>query len=398
MKGTSPPRSIVVVGGGVFGASAALSLRKRDYAVTLVDPGPLPHPDASSTDISKVVRPDYGADDFYMELMERSLAGFRSWNQAWGERLFHEDGFLLMTRQPMSEGGFEHDSFTRLTKRGHVPERVDANALRARFPAWAEGIYVDGYRSPQAGWAESGRIVERLLGDGRRAGVVVRDRFAVTSLLQEGSRVTGVRAEDGRTLSASWVVVAAGAWTPTLLPHLAEDMWAVGQPVFHFRPERPEDYRPPHFIPWAADISKTGWYGFPVSAEGIVKVAHHGVGRRVDPRAPRVVHASEEARFRAFLRETFPSLEAAELASTRLCLYCDTRNGDFWIDHDASLEGLVIAAGGSGHAFKFAPIIGDVIADVVEKKPNPYAGRFARRDRGEVTTERARSLVGAREE
>ena len=61
MKATN----ILVVGAGVFGASAALELRIRGHAVTLVDPGPLPHADASSTDVSKIVRADYGGDAFY---------------------------------------------------------------------------------------------------------------------------------------------------------------------------------------------------------------------------------------------------------------------------------------------------------------------------------------------
>ncbi|MHC4846807.1 MAG: NAD(P)/FAD-dependent oxidoreductase, partial [Planctomycetota bacterium] len=63
----------------------------------------------------------------------------------------------------------------------------------------------------------------------------------------------------------------------------------------------------------------------------------------------------------------------AELIGTRLCLYCDTADDRFWIDHDPEREGLVVAAGGSGHAFKFAPVLGELIADVVERRPNERA-------------------------
>ncbi|NIM61852.1 MAG: FAD-dependent oxidoreductase, partial [Acidobacteria bacterium] len=129
-------RSIVVVGGGVFGISAAIELRARGWVVTVCDPGPLPHPDASSTDISKAVRMDYGADVLYTEMAEASIEGWCRWNAEWDEQLYHPDGFLIMTRAPMKPGSFEHDGFELLRGRGHPVERIDRAGLAARFPAW----------------------------------------------------------------------------------------------------------------------------------------------------------------------------------------------------------------------------------------------------------------------
>lgn len=389
-------RSVLIVGGGIFGVASALELRRRGWAVTLTDPGPIPHPAASSTDISKMIRMDYGADELYMELGEQALAGWDELDRAWGEPLYHQDGFVLVTREPMRPGGFEHDSFELLKKRGHSPERLDGAALAARFPAWNGAVYRDGYFNPRAGWAESGRVVAKLAERARSEGVVVREGFRAATLVEEGSRVTGVASDSGERLGAGVVLVAAGAWTPTLLPHLAGVMWAVGQPVLHFRPDDPQAYAAPRFSGWAADIARTGWYGFPATREGIVKVANHGPGRPVHPDAPRMVEAGTEDRFRAFLRETFPGLAGAPLVHSHLCLYCDTWDGNFWIDHDADREGLVIAAGGSGHAFKFGPVIGPIIADVIERAPNPYAPRFARRERGAVVFEGARHPGGDR--
>jgi glycine/D-amino acid oxidase-like deaminating enzyme len=97
----------------------------------------------------------------------------------------------------------------------------------------------------------------------------------------------------------------------------------------------------------------------------------------MDPNGPRAVPATEEARFREFFRQFLPGLANAPLAYTRLCFYCDTFDGDFWIDHDPDRQGLLVCAGGSGHAFKFAPLLGSIIADVLEHKPNRYAHRFA---------------------
>ena len=97
-------RSVIVVGGGIFGVTAALELCSRGLAVELIDPGPLPHEHASSTDISKAVRMDYGADGFYTELAELALDGWRTWNREWTDPPYHEVGFLLMRREAMAPG------------------------------------------------------------------------------------------------------------------------------------------------------------------------------------------------------------------------------------------------------------------------------------------------------
>ena len=134
---------VAIVGGGIFGVTAALAFRARGCDVTLLDPQ-LPHPLAESTDISKVVRIDYGADADYTELGERALAGWRRWNARWP--LFHETGVTFLSRAPMAPGGFEHDSFALLTRRGHPVARLDAAECVRRFPAYRPGAYVDGVR------------------------------------------------------------------------------------------------------------------------------------------------------------------------------------------------------------------------------------------------------------
>ncbi|MFQ5922150.1 MAG: FAD-dependent oxidoreductase [Anaerolineales bacterium] len=141
---------------------------------------------------------------------------------------------------------------------------------------------------------------------------------------------------------------------------------------------------------WAADVGNTGWYGFPALDDGTLKVANHGPGKRQPAEAPREVDADTEDEFRAFFRSALPSLAETPMISNRLCMYCDTWDGDFWIDHDPDRPGLVVATGGSGHGFKFAPMLGPIIADVVEGKPNLFAHRFKWRARGELKTEHAR--------
>src|SRR5437868_6504482 len=107
----------VVVGAGINGVVAAIELRKRGHGVVLVDPGPLPHPLAASTDISKVVRAAYGPDKEYTELAERSREIWQEWNIEFGVELYHEVGFLCMRQRPMQAG--EDRKSTRLNS-SHV--------------------------------------------------------------------------------------------------------------------------------------------------------------------------------------------------------------------------------------------------------------------------------------
>ena len=83
----------------------------------------------------------------------------------------------------------------------------------------------------------------------------------------------------------------------------------------------------------------------------------------------RVVNDEEIVCLRRFLSETFPDLVDAPIVATRLCLYCDTRDEHFWIDRHPERRGLVVAAGGSGHGFKFGPLLGGLVADAMEGRP-----------------------------
>ena len=384
-------QSIVIVGAGVFGLTAALELRARGWRVSVIDPGPVPTPTAASTDISKVVRMDYGADVLWTELGRKSLVRWGEWNRASGQPLFHNDGFLVLSREAMQPGGFEFESFHFLTTLGEKLEHLDSTAVAQRFPGWAADKYPDGYFNPRGGWTESGKVVAWLAQKARREGVQVFEQCAFARLLEDGSRVIGVQAMDGREFRADLTLLATGAWTPTLLPELGDVMWATGQPVLNFRVAQPAEWQAPRFPVWAADIGRTGWYGFPALADGTLKVANHGPGRRVHPDEPRAVSPEDEPRFRAFLRDTFPALADAPLIGTRLCLYCDTFDGNFWLDHHPQRSGLCVAAGDSGHAFKFAPVLGELIADAVERKEGVAKKRFAWRERQATGTEGARA-------
>src|SRR6202171_5621318 len=124
---------VIIVGAGINGVTSAIELKKRGHKVSLIDPGPLPHPLAASTDISKAIRAAYGADEEYTVLAERSIPIWRKWNQELGVELYHETGVLFLRRRRLEPGDFEYESCKVLEKRGHKFERIGSAKLRERF-------------------------------------------------------------------------------------------------------------------------------------------------------------------------------------------------------------------------------------------------------------------------
>ena len=366
-----------MVGAGINGVVAAIELRKRGYEVALIDPGPLPHPLAASTDISKAVRAAYGADEDYTALAEQSREIWRQWNVEFGVELYHEIGFLFMRQRSMQPGDFEYESFKVLERRGHRIERISSKQLLERFPAWNGERYPDGFLDLEAGYAESGRVVATLIQRAKSLGVELHQTTKFRDLDETGGRVKGILLENGEKIAADTVVMAVGAWTPYALPFTRNFFRASGQPVFHLKPEKPELFTPERFPIFGADISTTGYYGFPLNRDGVVKIANHGCGREMSPDSPeRAVTKEEENKMRQFLSDSFPGLADAPIVFTRICLYCDTHDGNFWIAPDPERPELIIAAGDCGHGFKFAPVLGEIIADAVEGKSNPLLEKF----------------------
>src|SRR5205807_3240375 len=252
--------TVIVVGGGINGVTSAIELKTRGHKVILVDPGPLPHPLAASTDISKAVRAAYGPDEDYTALADRCIELWRKWNAKFGIELYHETGVLFVCRHPMQPGDFEYESCRVLEKQGHRFERFDSAKFHQRFPAFAPDRFQDGFFDPDAGYVESGRVVATLVEHAKSLGVELRERSRFVALDENDHRVTGIILEDRQREAGDAVVVAAGAWTPYLLPFTKKFFRATGHPVFHLKPGDPDLFLPERFPFFGADISTTGYY------------------------------------------------------------------------------------------------------------------------------------------
>ena len=370
----------IVAGAGIFGLSTAFELIKRNYTVAVLNPDTIPHHLAASTDISKIVRTEYGSDELYFEMADVCIDRWHEWNDLFEEKLYHEVGFLMLCRQSLEspKQAYEKAGFNLLKAKGYRPELLDETQIRDRYPSIDANTYPVAVFNPRGGFVESANVIEKLVGRLKRSGVDIYEKQTVDEILTQSNKVTGVKTAEGRTFHCHTLVVAAGAHTPWLIPELKPYIKATGHPVFWLKPDKPTNFSVPQLPVFTADISNSGWYGMPLSDKnGVVKIGKHTNGLELHPdKDNRIITDAEIADLREFLATTFPDLANSPVVYTRRCLYTDTLDGHFWIDQHPEINGLIVCTGGSGHGMKMGPILGEITADVIEENPNKFANRF----------------------
>jgi sarcosine oxidase len=177
----------------------------------------------------------------------------------------------------------------------------------------------------------------------------------------------GVRVTAGdATIHAGAVVVAAGPWLKQLLPNLPAPTRVTRQVLGWFAPDTAAPFALGAFPVFLCETRHGIHYGFPVHGKTGLKVAkHHHDDRTVDvDSSDREISAQDEHLIRGFLAEHLPSANGP-LNQAKTCHYTMTPDSDFILDRLPDAPQVVVASPCSGHGFKFAPVIGDVIADLV---------------------------------
>lgn len=370
---------VLVVGGGIYGITAAVELAKRKYSVGLINPDTIPHHLAASTDVTKAVRMEYGSDREYFQMVELAIGKWLEWNDLFKEKLYHEVGFLMLCKDKIESDRhtFEKHSYKNLLEAGYTPDRLDADGIKRRFPAVNTREYIDASFNAKAGYVESGLAVHKLAEYARTLGVAIHEGQTAESFQLTKGVLQGIRTKEGETFQCGHALLAAGVHTPLLLPELQPYMKTTGHPVFWLKPKDSTNFVPPKFSVFTADISNSGWYGFPfLHKQGVVKIAKHSNGTNIHPdEDDRQITDAEVADMRSFVKMTFPELIDAPLVYTRRCLYIDTLDGHFWIDNHPEIKGLSISTGGSGHGLKMGPLLGPMAADVIEGKSHQFSER-----------------------
>jgi len=387
---------VVVIGSGIVGASAARTLAEQGHEVLLLERFARGHELGSSHGATRIFRQGYDADD-YVALTAEALVGWRRLEQQTGRTLLDLTGALDHGRPEMLAG------IEAAMTRGGVPsERLTPTAATERWPGLRFDREVLHHAS--GGRLRSAAAIEAMLDVAEEAGAQLRFGVRVTAVEPIPAAATdadarpgsGARAgnttdtDSGRAAGpdagalvrtaqgdvvADHVVVAAGSWTPDLVGALAA---RVGRPLpeivvtqvqpAHFPSALPESVWP-SFVHYPAEGSSV--YGLLTPGEG-VKVGLHGGAVHVHPdERDGLAEPAELARLTDYVATWVPGVDSTA-PTTISCLYDLTPSEHFVIDR---IDRIIVTTGFSGHGFKFGPVLGRLVADLVAgEAPHP---RFA---------------------
>ena len=351
----------VVVGAGLTGAATAWSLARRGHEVTVVERTEPAALDGSSHGSARIFRYAY-PEQFWVDLVVRARAGFTELEKLSGQQLITPTDSLDFgpLRDPaalaplLAAAGVEHDVLT-------------AEQATARWPQIA--VDTDVLWHAGAGVIDSRSTVQALLAAATAEGARVVTAWPVREIDETatGYRVT---AHDGRAIDAERVVIAAGGWLPDLLDRLPlpaafraaiPTLQVTQENAYHF----PYRDRSPVWPTFIHKIDEIRAYGLPGGRDADFrgqKLAEFLGGRRIGSAVEQDgrVDPANQARIVAYVERYLPGLVPEPYATTT-CLFTNTANQDFLID---GVDGITLVSPCSGHGAKFAPLIGDLAADV----------------------------------
>ena len=412
MAGQKIPSSVLIVGSGVFGLGTAYALAQRadfkDTKITVLDRSDFPAADASSIDSSRIIRADYDTYHYSALCME----ALEHWRGEWGEEgRYHQPGLAILIDENALDGGrkfqMQQDMQENLQKLGlkigrkedggQVTVLADEKAVKAIAPSLPGAAGQSGYVNWTSGWAnaeEGMRYLHRMIVatgrvDFRKAEI---DRLI---FCDDGTSVEGALLSNGEQIKADLTVLATGAWTPKFVD-LRGVASASGQVLAYLDITDEEQAALAH-NPTVLNAS-TGMFLIP-PRNNVLKVARHGYGyanftniphpeqvstlKMIEVSLPRTKQDDPNMQIpkegqdacREFLGQVLPQMKDRPWTHTRICWYSDTPTGEWLIDHHPKYKGLFVATGGSGHAYKFVPIVGERIVDVILDQPRDDLGK-----------------------
>lgn len=365
---------LVVIGAGTMGAWTALWANRAGLRTTLVDAWGAGHPRSTSGDETRIIRSSYGRDAFYARWSRAALGHWRRFGEETGEAFFRPAGTLWLGRRP---DGFEADSLRTLQAEGIPAEQVAVDEARRRWPqiAFEDDAFVvfepeAGALMARQGTAAAARTF-RAEGGGFELATARPGRI-------EGDRLLEIVFGDGRRLAAGTFVFAAGPWLPRLFPEvLGELIRVTKQDVFFFGPAGGDPRFDADHLPTWVDYD-AAFYGIPAIDGRGAKLAPDRYGPVFDPSGgERIVDPDSTRLARSYAAGRFPALAAQPIVETRVCQYEMTPDAHFILDRHPGLANTWIAGGGSGHAFKHGPRIGEHLVGRIQGAPlGPGEERF----------------------
>lgn len=353
---------VIVVGGGGMGTAAAFHAAARGARVALLERFAIGHDRGSSHGQTRLIRLAYHEHPDYVPLLRRASALWRDLEREAGRTLLVETGLVLAGH---AGGTVIPGAIAAAREHGLSVERLSPADVAARFPAVRVPDDWHAVLEPRGGYLLVEECVRAHAAAARRRGVDLRTGVEVHGWRADGA---GVKVD---TSAGPWasdrLVLCPGPWAAGLLalPELA--LTVLRKPLFWYEPAAADRaaHAPAALPCFAFDRPEGFFYGFPRLDGRGLKIAEHTGGVPVaDPLAvDRGLDAGDQARVEAALAAHLPRVGRDRTASA-VCLYTMSPDAHFVIGLHPAHPRVAIAAGFSGHGFKFASLVGEVLADL----------------------------------
>ncbi len=353
----------IILGVGGMGSATAFELACRGRRVLALEQFALGHDRGSSHGHTRIIRKAYYEHPDYVPLVLRAWDRWRNLERRSGRTLLSEHPCLSIGRPD----GELIVGVRQSAEQHRLPvESLDADALRRRFPAFRFSDEYVGLLEHSAGFLQVDDCVRAYADEAVKLGAIVRDGEPATSWKAESGGVAVETTVERYT--ADRLVVTAGPWAGQMLGAIGADLTVMRQVVFWLGGRGGDaSFQRDVFPIFIADTPDGAFYGLPaLNADGLKVARHYGAPELREPsEITRTVSEEDEAPVRAFLRAHLPAADGpVRRAST--CIYTLTPDRHFLINVHPNHPQVVFAAGFSGHGFKFASVVGEILADLAE--------------------------------
>jgi monomeric sarcosine oxidase len=357
-----------VLGGGVIGSAAAYLLARSGASVVLVEQFELGHERGSSHGESRITRYSYD-HPYYVRMAKRAYPLWDEIMQESGEKLFLKTGGLDLDEE---NGERIAACISSMSAEKVKHEVLDAREIRRRFPQFHIPDHTQGLWQDDTGILSAALCVGTLQKLAEKHGARLKANTAVTRIEYDGKGAR-IFTKSG-TIKTKKLILCAGGWMGPLLHGLGVKLplQVTQEQYAFFQPHKPEAFavgKFPVFIHYGgAGSGGIGWYGFPVFGKDGVKSSIHKTGKPVtaDTRDFKPDEQKLE-QLHELMRELLPDA-AGKIIHTATCLYTNTPDTHFVIDHLPGRDNAVFFSGCSGHSFKFSAVIAEMLIDMVNKK------------------------------
>lgn len=357
---------VIVAGIGSMGAAAAYYASCSGARVLGLEQFGIPHDQGSHAGQSRIIRKAYFEHPDYVPLLDRAYQNWNDLETACGTPLYHETGltYLGQTGHPIMKG------VRQAASKYHIQLRELSH--HAIFPVFNIPDDHEMLYEPHAGFLQPEKAVQLYSTEAKRKGAVIHE---FEPMLSFETDIKGVKVHTAlATYTADKLILTGGPWMSKLLPALSPQLQVTRQIICWVKPAEPEHFLPHRFGCWLiAEPDRPGaLYGFPYLDEPEygeprgLKFAWHHAGDPADPdQVNREVGDAELKDLIQRVGKYISAVQDATVTAAKTCLYTNTPDEHFIIDHlPGTKEKVSIACGFSGHGFKFASVVGEVLSDL----------------------------------